>query len=82
MPFCEHCGHNAGITAKFCPECGTRLSSVRSGAVSATIKVEQTSESGTIVDCARCNGTGTYYNDFWGTKSVCTVCEGKGKVRL
>jgi DnaJ-class molecular chaperone len=35
---------------------------------------------GELVDCARCNGTGKIEN--WGVIKACSVCKGKGKVRV
>jgi hypothetical protein len=66
---CNGCGKRIPIESNFCNICGKNQKTLSGG--------------GTIVDCARCNGRGEVpvLGGLFGCE-VCSVCGGKGKVRV
>jgi len=71
MPKCTECGWEVNATDSFCSNCG------------AATGLGGKNQSGTIVTCGRCKGTGEI-GDFWSWSGgkTCPTCKGKGKVRV
>ncbi len=78
MKKCNSCLRAVDNDANFCPNCGASIRS-KFGNLDVSISLKSV-ENKNIITCGYCDGDGTM-SSFLGRKE-CSVCKGKGKVRL